>query len=724
MDSAQSSVKTLDSSNASSQDSEESLESFYKVSYKRRNKPKELTGVVMLNLDSIELFTDEGKKLSKIPNTKHESFRTDQVINFGNIIARIRLKLSAKDFYSGKCFQGPLKTPSLKPFPAPKKEIKVPQGAIVLNEETQIFVEPLVARKLKPHQVEGVKFMYDCVSGQKPGVGGCILADLMGLGKTLQAIALLYTLLRSKAPYGTVLQRGIVVCPATLISNWEAEFRKWIDLPRLKVVVCQGTTKTRKEKVGVFMSSVHCVLVIGYEAFSNFKRYLSKNCDIVVCDEGHRLKNQSTRTAKAISQIQCKRRIILTGTPLQNNLSEFYSCISFVNPDILGDYKDFKRVYADPIERAQNYGASPKTLQLGWSRSYELSVITSQFILRRTGKILEEMLPSRTEILVFLPIIELQKKLYVLFLSSQLARKALTEENYSWAFSLITTVRKIVNHPQLIFTKDLTGLSETENKVWTEAINLYESNVTEITDLTQLSSKFMFIDTLARATANLAQKLVIVSNFTQTLDLIEELCKLREFTYVRLDGKTKIEDRMKLVEEFNSPNHDPFIFLLSLKAGGVGLNLIGANRLVLFEPDWNPSNDKQAMGRIWRDGQKRSVYIYRLFTSGTIEEKIYSRQLKKENLSSVVVDYKNAPPKFTAEYLRELFKLEDHCLTYKEGDNLEDLPDSLLNFTEEIVDLAKVVQPDWNKNYEVEELEFMNSKQGEYYKRKFSEEDN
>lgn len=169
---------------------------------------------------------------------------------------------------------------------------------------------------------------------------------------------------------------------------------------------------------------------------------------------------------------------------------------------------------------------------------------------------------------------------------------------------------------------------------------------------------------LASLKSSTDDKIVLVSNYTQTLDLFERLCRKRGYRYVRLDGSMSIKKRSKVVDAFNDPNSDHFIFMLSSKAGGCGLNLIGANRLVMFDPDWNPANDDQAMARVWRDGQKKPCYIYRMLATGSIEEKIFQRQTHKKALSNTVVDNnEDAERHFTKDDLRDLFKLEENCVS-------------------------------------------------------------
>ena len=701
-------------------------ELYYKVYYYRktsRKKPKgSEDGFLILSIHRFELVSTEGKKILEHSNLhKIRSLRDGEVLTLGMVQVEIEQRISKDDFLSGRCFLEHNKPNLQTEKPILKKVSKthqVPEGAIILDEASQLFIEPFLGSKLRPHQLEGVKFLFECVSGKKENISGCILADSMGLGKTLQTITLLFTLLRKDASYQGSLRKGIIVTPSSLVGNWKEEITKWLGPMRLCPIACSGPKKEVENNIKTFVGGQSSLLVISYETFMKYSKRLDSACSIIVCDEGHRLKNLQVKTTKCLNELSCKRRILLTGTPLQNNLAEFYACVSFVNPGILGTLSTFKRLYADPIIRGQDPECSDEVKEIAWARSAELSRLTSQFILRRTGSLLENLLPPRKEILVFCKICELQKQLYMSYLCSQLAYKTIENGNAGGALSLITSLRKIVNHPDLIFNS--VPKAQDLREIWDSAYLKFPKNYKAQRGLVEYSSKFLFLDILSNACAQIGDKIVVVSNFSKTLDVIQELCYERGYSFLRLDGSTSVKQRMDLVKQFNLPKPEPLMFLLSTKAGGCGLNLIGANRLVLFEPDWNPSNDKQAMGRIWRDGQKKNVYIYRLLTTGTIEEKIYQRQVAKEGLSSIVVDSKNSLPSFSSSYLKELFKLHDKCLTYETGDELGS-EGTLLEHLSGCIDLAKEVQAEWNKEVAQEELDFQGATEGEPFKRKLEE---
>lgn len=682
-------------------------ELYYEVIYTKQNRKKSSSddGILVLSIRKFILLDSKGKHLAESPNMlKIRSFREGQTLSLGLRKLEIIKKINRDEFISGRYFiEDNGKQVKVDICPPVTKVFKIPEGAYVLDADLKVYIEPFLAEKLRPHQKEGVQFMYDNLAGKKvPGYFGCILADSMGLGKTLQAITLLYTLLRKDALYGSFAKKGIIVAPATLVDNWKEEITKWLGPVRLNPVVCTGTGKQKQNQLNIFEKGPSSLLIISYDTFVKHAETLGKVCQVIICDEGHLLKNCVTQKNTSISSLACKRRILLSGTPLQNYLCEFYACVTLVNPGILGDLATFNKIFADPILKAQEPNASAQIRELAWGRSEELWRVTAQFILRRTGSILESVLPPRSEYLVFCKCLPLQKELYTSFLTSKLACTAIETGNGSNALSLTSLLRKLVNHPDLIYK--YAPESKELQEAWGITINLFPPHYISQQDRTEFSTKMKLFDQIMQICVKNGEKVVVVSSFTKTLDLLQELCNYKNYDFLRLDGSTLTKNRMKIVNDFNKDVRS-MAFLLSNKAGGCGLNLIGANRLILFDPDWNPSNDKQAMGRIWRDGQKKNVYIYRLFLSGTIEEKIYQRQTAKENLSSTVVDAKKGISKFSKEYLKEIFSFTDKCNSFEHGDDEKIMNESGLNGLEDIIEIIRKVDPEWT-DVKVEQLDF------------------
>ncbi|KAL0334853.1 UNVERIFIED_CONTAM: protein CHROMATIN REMODELING 25 [Sesamum radiatum] len=492
----------------------------------------------------------------------------------------------------------------------------------------------------------------DCVSGilSASNINGCILADDMGLGKTLQSITLLYTLLRQGFDGKPMVNKAIIVTPTSLVSNWEAEIKKWIGERVKLLALCESTRED---------------VVSGIDSFTS-----------------------SCSPFQALAAISCKRRILLSGTPMQNDLEEFYAMVNFTNPGVLGDATYFRRYYETPIVCGREPTATEEEKRLGSERSAELSGKVNQFILRRTNALLSNHLPPK--VLFSLEQIELQlghrinvvqnypihliilpgERLLTFNFQAQVKRAISEEAKQSKILAYITALKKLCNHPKLIYDTIKSGSPGTSG--FEDCLRFFPQEMFSGRSGSWTGGDGVWVElsgkmhVLARLLAQLRHRtddrIVLVSNYTQTLDLFAQLCRERRYPFLRLDGTTSISKRQKLVNRFNDPSKDEFAFLLSSKAGGCGLNLIGGNRLVLFDPDWNPANDKQAAARVWRDGQKKRVYIYRFLSTGTIEEKVYQRQMSKEGLQKVIQQEHVDSEKgnlLSTEDLRDLFTFHD-----------------------------------------------------------------
>ncbi len=549
--------------------------------------------------------------------------------------------------------------------PTPRHDPHCPQAIVMKRPETaptgrqivDVVVDPLLTRHLREHQREGVKFLYECVMGMRNFEGqGAILADEMGLGKTLQTIALLWTLLKQNPTYGSppTIRKALIVCPVTLISNWRKEFRKWLGPERLGVFVADGS----KSRITDFtMGKSYNVMIVGYERLRTIEDDLRKGygIDIVVADEGHRLKTSKNKSAQVIKSLVTPRRIILSGTPIQNDLGEFFTMVDLVNPNLLGSSKKFAKEFALPIMKSRQPEATRKEIQKGEAMKEELASLTSKFILRRSADILSKYLPPKTEYVLLCRPTAAQISVYRHVLASPTFQAAMGNPEAS--LQLITVLKKICNSPFLLnhdasdSTKVISPLIASVLSTIPPSLLRSNAGSTKIRALDQLLH-------VLRSTTN--EKIVLVSNYTSTLDLIATLLNSLSLPYLRLDGSTPSSKRQELVDYFNrSPASSSFAFLLSAKSGGTGLNLVGASRLVLFDVDWNPATDLQAMARIHRDGQKGECFIYRLLMAGGLDEKIWQRQITKIGLASNVMDQKGGISSFTKEELKDLFRLDE-----------------------------------------------------------------
>uniref|UniRef100_A0A4W4EK43 DNA repair and recombination protein RAD54-like n=1 Tax=Electrophorus electricus TaxID=8005 RepID=A0A4W4EK43_ELEEL len=525
-----------------------------------------------------------------------------------------------------------------------------------------VVVDPVLSKVLRPHQREGVKFLWDCVTGRRiPDSYGCIMADEMGLGKTLQCITLVWTLLRQSPDLKPEIDKAIVVSPSSLVRNWYNEVTKWLG-GRVQPLAIDGGSKEEIDRNAWQNQVPSPVLIISYETFRLHAEVLHKGkVGLVICDEGHRLKNSDNQTYQALNAMKAARRVLISGTPIQNDLLEYFSLVHFVNTGILGTAQEFKRRFEFPILKGRDADASDRDRCAGEEKLKELISVVNRCLIRRTSDILSKYLPVKIEQVVCCRLTPLQRELYRLFLSQAKPAECVQQGRVSMSsLSSITSLKKLCNHPTLIYEKCVEG-----EDGFAGALELFPPAYSNKAVEPQLSGKMLVLDYILAVTrSTTTDKVVLVSNYTQTLDLFEKLCRARKYLYVRLDGTMSIKKRAKIVERFNSPSNPEFIFMLSSKAGGCGLNLIGANRLVMFDPDWNPANDEQAMARVWRDGQRKTCYIYRLVSTGTIEERILQRQAHKKALSSCVVDEEQDVERhFSLEELKELFTLNEDTLS-------------------------------------------------------------
>ena len=564
------------------------------------------------------------------------------------------------------------------PDPTPRHDPSAP-GSLVLTrvenvpkgkQVVDVVVDPLLSKHLRNHQREGVKFLYECVMDIKDfGGQGAILADDMGLGKTLQTITLLWTLLKQNPIYEDppVIKKALIVCPATLINNWKKEFRKWLDAQRLGALIVDHNHK----RITYFtMGRTYSVIVISYEKLRSNIDDLQKGhgIDIVIADEGHRLKKEQNKSGVAIRSLSTPRRIILSGTPIQNDLSEFFSMVNFVNPGILGSVKAFTKQFEVPIVKSRQPDASEKDIENGQARSEELAETTSSFILRRSADLLSQYLPPKTEYILLCRPTKAQASVYQRMLTSSSFQAALggTSELH---LQLITLLKKVCNSPRLLqlpsdsVTRPLIKTSNDLDKDSTPS--LAQALISELPSHLRTngaSAKLRVLDSLlCTIHSTTSEKVVIVSHSTSTLDLLSSLLTTLSLPHLRLDGSTPSKTRQDLVDTFNrTPASTTFAFLLSAKAGGLGLNLIGASRLILFDVDWNPAIDAQAMARIHRDGQIRPCIVYRLLLAGGLDEKIWQRQVTKSGLADSVMEQKKGSSKaaFSRDELRDLFRLD------------------------------------------------------------------
>ncbi|XP_059613072.1 DNA repair and recombination protein RAD54B-like [Phlebotomus argentipes] len=644
-----------------------SVERKYSVLWNRPNTKKHKTwegdGVLEITENTVYLRNSDGSILTSMPiPSKDVTFEEGMRLTVGSKEVEIVEEIGEVEVKEEKPVMPVKSQPIVRKveklggllLPDPPQEHQR-----IFNREqkplTPVRVVESVAKHLRPHQKEGIIFLYESLMGfhnPEAEFHGAVLADEMGLGKSLQVIATCFTLLR-QGPYArrNIARKILIVCPSSLVENWSREVGKWLGEERIYAFVVDGKHKVKDFSVSATMPFI----ILSYEmVVTQLNDLQDMIFDVMVCDEGHRLKNSDTRIVKLLTQMDCKRRIILTGTPIQNDLHEFFCLVSFVQPDILGSYTEYRIKYETPIVNSQVPGADSEVQALGHEKVQELNDITDKVILRRTQLVNREYLPEKEEVVVFCKATEIQD-----FLQERLVSSYETEEvNRMSPFKVISLLRKICNHPALLET-----IEAQEGLVCVLQEFLPPTGDMGPRD----SGKLSVLEGLLAELRGTGERIVVVSHSTKALDMIEGLCRYFNHVYCRLDGSTSSSDRQRIVDRFNSPSSDAFVFLLSAKAGGTGLNLIGASRLVLFDADWNPATDLQAMSRIWRDGQTRNVVIYRLVTAGSIEERIFQRQIAKNALSVFVSDSSKDSVSFSEAELRDIFSapMSGVCLTHE-----------------------------------------------------------
>lgn len=315
------------------------------------------------------------------------------------------------------------------------------------KEIVHVVVDPNLTRVLRPHQREGVKFMYDCLTGvQIDGSFGCIMADEMGLGKTLQTITVIWTLVRQGPTFGKpTVNKALIVTPSSLVKNWANELKKWLGDRARYVTLEGGSGKSADDDIASFLSN-RCVpiLILSYETLRLHIAALreSNSVGLIVCDEGHRLKNSDNQTYRSLNELRTPRRLLLSGTPIQNDLLEYFSLVHFVNNGILGTAAEFRKKFENPILRSREADSTADQRSRGQEKLNELVGIVNRCLIRRTNALLSQYLPIKHELIVCCNLTDAQKEAYKNFSKSY-------DQKDCTALAAITTLKKICNHPSL-----------------------------------------------------------------------------------------------------------------------------------------------------------------------------------------------------------------------------------------------------------------------------------
>ncbi|KAM7524166.1 hypothetical protein LguiA_014068 [Lonicera macranthoides] len=505
------------------------------------------------------------------------------------------------------------------------KEGTASEDASLSKEERAVkeqaeLVPLLTGGKLKPYQLKGVKWL---ISLWQNGLNG-ILADQMGLGKTIQTIGFLAHLKGNglDGPY-------MVIAPLSTLSNWVNEISRFV--PSINSVIYHGDKKERDEIRRKHMPKTigpkFPIVITSYEvAMNDAKKHLRHyNWKYLVVDEGHRLKNSQCKLLKELKYLPVENKLLLTGTPLQNNLAELWSLLNFILPDIFSSHEEFESWFdlsgkCNNDTRKEEMEEKRRTQVVA-----KLHGILRPFLLRRMKEDVELSLPRKKEIILYATVTEHQKNfqdhLVNKTLEEYLREKVDTGRGVKGKLNnLMIQLRKNCNHPDLLESAF-------------DGSYFYPP----VEQIVEQCGKFRLLDRLLAKLFARNHKVLVFSQWTKILDIMHYYFSEKGFEVCRIDGSVKLDERKRQIQEFNDLNSEYKIFLLSTRAGGLGINLTAADTCILYDSDWNPQMDLQAMDRCHRIGQTKPVHVYRLATAQSVEGRILKRAFSKLKLEHVVI---------------------------------------------------------------------------------------
>ena len=549
---------------------------------------------------------------------------------------------------------------------APYKDIELPYSLGLIPAP--------IAQYLREYQVRGAAFLHELLVYQKGG----ILGDDMGLGKTIQVIAFL------TAAYGKTgderdrkrmrkirrvkgwYPKTLIICPGSLMANWQDELRRWgwwhVDL-------YHGATVHKEEILQQIKAGTLEIVITTYDTYRLSAGSINMiQWDCVIADECHKIKERKSNTTIILNEINALCRIGLTGTAIQNKYEELWTLLNWTNPGKLGPVSTWKVSICDPLKMGQSHDAS--NYQLARARKTAKMLVQNllpQFFLRRTKDLIRDQLPKKTDRVVFCPLTPTQAQAYQRFLDSEIVQKIKNSSEFchcgsgkkqgwccemeledgskwqTWVFPAIVTLQKLSNHlanliPQGSDTqeKQAKDLEKLQIVVPDEWRRLYRERDSMIhTANPEFCGKWRILRKLLKFWHDEgSNKVLVFSHSVRLLKMLQSLFISTSYNVKYLDGSMSYEDRFAAVQDFNT---DPtqFVFLISTKAGGVGLNITSANKVVVVDPNWNPAYDLQAQDRAYRIGQTRDVEVFRLVSQGTLEEIVYARQIYKQQQANI-----------------------------------------------------------------------------------------
>lgn len=544
----------------------------------------------------------------------------------------------------------------------PCQDIELPQSAGIIPAS--------IAQYLRDYQVEGVKFLHRKFVYQE----GAILGDDMGLGKTVQVVAFLTAAFGKTGDERDRLRlrqlrftdkrwypRILIVCPGSLIMNWKNELDRW---GWWQTGIYHGTNKD--DALLSARAGMLEILITTYETYKNGRSSINMvQWDAIIADECHRLKDRSSETTKALNEVNALCRIGLTGTAIQNKYEELWTILDWTNPGHFGTRAEWSQTISKVLTVGQSHEATNAQLSLARQTARKLvENLLPKFFLRRMKSLIAHQLPKKTDRVVFCPLSDQQSAAYKRFVESDdimtiktISETCEHEKKRGWCcgthtadgkrwqsivFPAIMTLQKLSNHLTLLLpnTLDLSEKHKSELKTLKTCLPdtwepLY-ANRDKITNLAkpEFCGKWKVLKKLLKFWHGNGDKVLVFSHSVRLLNILRHLFTNTSYSTSFLDGSVKYEERQALVDTFNS---DPtqFVFLISTKAGGVGLNITSANKVVIIDPHWNPAYDLQAQDRAYRIGQTRDVEVFRLVSLGTVEEVVYARQIYKQQQANI-----------------------------------------------------------------------------------------
>ena len=544
-----------------------------------------------------------------------------------------------------------------------------------VKEEVKVQASMLVGGTLKEYQIKGLQWMISLYNNNLNG----ILADEMGLGKTIQTISLITYLIEKKKQSGPF----IVVVPLSTLTNWNMEFDKWA--PSVRMIVYKGPPNARKQQALQLRGQNFEVLLTTYEYVIKDRPILSKiKWLLMIVDEGHRMKNTQSKLSSTITQYYHTRyRLILTGTPLQNNLPELWALLNFVLPTIFKSVKSFDEWFNTPFANTGGQDRMDLTEEEQLLVIRRLHKVLRPFLLRRLKKDVEKELPDKQERVIKCKFSALQSKLYKQLVNNQTLSVSDGKGGRTTMRGLtnmLMQLRKLCNHP-FVFeqVEDQINPGKTNNDL-----------------LWRTAGKFELLDRILPKFKATGHRVLMFFQMTQIMNIMEDFLRMRGLLYLRLDGSTKSDDRSDLLKQFNEPGSPYFCFLLSTRAGGLGLNLQAADTVIIYDSDWNPHQDLQAQDRAHRIGQKNEVRILRLISSNSVEEKILERARYKLDMDGKVIQAGKFDNKSTNEerenLLRTLLDAAESTDAFGEQEEMDDddLNANMARSDEEIIVFSKI----------------------------------